>query len=123
MYYANFAHADLQKANLSRSNLRYANLRGADLSEANLHGADLAYADLSDANLSDADLSNANFKKTNLTGAKLSNANLFRSQNVDLLDAEFDTTTIWYQTVIVKARTSQSRLVLLANKVSCNRDH
>lgn len=86
-----FSFADLQGANLSRTNLRSAQFGCADLSEAILAGAILT-----GANLSAADLTGANLSGANLSGADLSNTNLNRAllMGADLSRADFLQTSL-----------------------------
>lgn len=78
--------ADYAGANLTRAQAPYANLAGMNLTGANLGGANLLNADLYGANLREtnlpgailygADLGNANLISANLTGAIMTDANL-----------------------------------------------
>ena len=74
--YANLQGADLAKTDLAGANLTGANLIYADLTGANLHSADLTGADLRSAALHSADLTGADLRSADLSGAGLFGANL-----------------------------------------------
>ena len=76
LYGANLDGANLSRTDLSGANLIRANMTRADLSGANLSGANLRGANLSGANLDGADLGGANLRGADLTGADLCGANL-----------------------------------------------
>ncbi|MFC9388040.1 pentapeptide repeat-containing protein [Streptomyces venezuelae] len=71
---APFAFANLEGADLRRSEMAGADLRSAFLGEANLSGSQLLHCDLGEADLTLADLSRANILEANLAGADLSSA-------------------------------------------------
>ncbi len=75
-----FSGADLDDADLERSNLQGANLSGVDFGDANLKGVNFQGADLQNADFREADLYMADFTGADLTGA------LFEEALVDLVN-------------------------------------
>jgi hypothetical protein len=84
--------AQLQGADLQRSQLQGTNLSGAKLQDADLSNTQLRGANLSGAQLQGADLQDAQLQEANLVGARLGGAYLrgARLQRADLRGAEFE---------------------------------
>jgi Pentapeptide repeats (8 copies) len=76
---ANFAGAQLERADLDLAHLTGANLEHADLTEAILTRADLTGAHLEEATLTEADLAEATLTGAHLEGATLTKAILFEA--------------------------------------------
>ncbi len=70
------SRCNLMDVNLEEANLEGAEISRSDLTRANLKGSNLVQADLEGANLEGADLVNANLGRANLQGANLNNAYL-----------------------------------------------
>ncbi len=83
----NLQGAILAVANLQRANLFGANLHGANLQEAKLQGASLIRADLQGARLFGANLQGADLQEAKLGEADLGGADL---QGADLIKADFE---------------------------------
>ena len=79
-------NADLDLADLSRTNMTYANLKEASLCDAQLESANLSRASLKETNLTYANLNSAQLEGANLTRANLSYADL---NSTDMGNANF----------------------------------
>ena len=84
---ANFSKADLIEADLTRSNLKGANFSKADLSRGDLRSANIRGANLSNSFLMGANLSWANLSKADLSRALISGAKLIKA---DLNEADLN---------------------------------
>ncbi|MEM7726593.1 MAG: pentapeptide repeat-containing protein [Cyanobacteria bacterium P01_A01_bin.45] len=86
------ANAQLNFADLSRTNMTYANLKEANLCDAQLEGTNLSRASLREANLTYANLNSAQLEGANLLRANLSYADLSSTDmgNVNLKDAKLN---------------------------------
>lgn len=105
--YANFLHADLRRAVLSKAdfegaNLTFAQMQGAWLDQTNfqgasLDGAKLQYANLSSAQLTGASLFGANLRKASLIYAKMWSTVLATAQ---LEGADLSSAQLYYANLV-----------------------
>jgi uncharacterized protein YjbI with pentapeptide repeats len=80
LFHANLEFAELYKTQFVKANLEGATLANANLRQANLHKANLIDADLKSANINNADLTNADLSGANIEGADFTNADLDKTK-------------------------------------------
>jgi len=88
--HADFIHASLDSATITRSKLAFTELQEAALSHASLIRCDLSHANLSSANLTGTKLNGSNLSGANLKGTRLAGAD-FSATNLSGAIFEADT--------------------------------